>query len=281
VLLGILPWVLLLIPHRINLSWWEIFRLYMVGFFINNIIPGGVGGEFYKAYVLAKSTGKVTQSIASIFLVRYLALLSLIILSSLVTVLLWRTFDSAGMLHALLGVIVVMIAAFIVTLLIILYGAKWGSALLMKYTLGVPLVRLTRDLAHYGRHVNYLVIALCLAIAAPVVEGLAYYCIALSLGAHLPFFPFLLLIPILTMIYHIPVTVNAVGTQDAALVMFLKCFGVEPVVSLSISIIAHGLQITVAAFGALSYFSIFFQRGVKMPAEDELKAMAEAQCQNE
>ena len=83
------------------------------------------------------------------------------------------------------------------------------------------------------------------------------------------------------MIYHIPVTVNAVGTQDAALVLFLKSFGVEPVVSLSISLIAHGLQVMVAALGALSYFSILFNRGVKLPAEDELKAMADAQHQKE
>jgi uncharacterized protein (TIRG00374 family) len=277
ILTGIMAWRILLMPHGISLPMWEIIRLYLVGFFLNNIIPGGVGGEFFKAYVVSKATGKVTQSIASILLVRYLSFLSLIILSICVTLSMWSLFDSIGLLRGLLGVIAVLVSVFVITILIFLYGAKWGSALLMKYTLGVPLVKLMRDLAHYGKYPGILGLALFLTMTAPVIEGLAYYCIALSLGQHLPFLPFLVLIPILTIIYHIPVTVNAFGTQDFALVVFMNGFGVPSSVSLPISLIAHGLKIIVAALGALSFFSILFHRGVKLPGEEELKAMAEEQ----
>ncbi|MDQ7823150.1 MAG: lysylphosphatidylglycerol synthase transmembrane domain-containing protein [Candidatus Eremiobacteraeota bacterium] len=267
-------WKILLGPHGLVLTWGQILRFYLLGFFLNNVIPGGVGGEVFKAYFVAKATGKVTPSIASIVLVRYLSFLSLIVISFCATLLEWGTFEKSGILIPILGIIAFLVLAFLASLALFFWGARYAGRFLLKFTMGVPLLKLMDDFMLYGRYGSALLRAFSLTMITPVMEGVAYFFIARAFAVEVPFIPFLVLIPILTVIYHIPVTVNAVGTQDAAIVLFWKSFGVDTAHSLSISLVAHALKIIVATLGALSFLFSWHNEGRPVPKEGDLAEMA-------
>lgn len=229
--------------------------------------------------MISRITGKTTQSIASIILVRYLGFFSLIILSSAFTFLERDVFRACGIFNHLLIIIGILLILFLGSLLVFSIGAGAGGKFLMKYTMGVPLVKLMKDLKAYWKHKDALAKAIVLTLITPLLEGLAYYCIALSLHTVLPLVPFMVLIPILTIIYHIPVTVNAVGTQDAAIVFFLGSFGIDSALSLSLSLVAHALKIIVAAAGACFFYFSLRKEGFTMPRDGELSRMVEEQEQ--
>ena len=39
---------------QVSLSFWENWRLYLIGMFYNLFLPGGIGGDGYKVYLLNK-----------------------------------------------------------------------------------------------------------------------------------------------------------------------------------------------------------------------------------
>jgi hypothetical protein len=60
-------WNSLLSGLRVRISLWRTFLFSWVGMFIDEVIPGGISGDFFKAYLISKDheleTGKVVASV--------------------------------------------------------------------------------------------------------------------------------------------------------------------------------------------------------------------------
>ncbi|SMC49075.1 lysylphosphatidylglycerol synthase transmembrane domain-containing protein [Moheibacter sediminis] len=62
----------------IRISFWTNSKLYLLGMFYNFFIPGGIGGDAYKAYVLSKAYKKSLKSLGKIvFLDRFIGLVAI------------------------------------------------------------------------------------------------------------------------------------------------------------------------------------------------------------
>lgn len=62
----------------IRISFWTNSQLYLLGMFYNFFIPGGIGGDAYKAYVLSKTYKKSLKSLGKVvFLDRFIGLLAI------------------------------------------------------------------------------------------------------------------------------------------------------------------------------------------------------------
>jgi uncharacterized protein (TIRG00374 family) len=85
ILFSILRWNVLLKGMRLDVPFRHLTSTYMVGRFLGTFTPTGVGLEAYKAYDIARYTGKTTESVAVVFIektvVTFLSLSFLVIVS--------------------------------------------------------------------------------------------------------------------------------------------------------------------------------------------------------
>jgi uncharacterized protein (TIRG00374 family) len=71
-----LRWWLLLRSQRIFIDFWAAVRLYLLGWFYNNFMPGSVGGDLLRAWYVTKHTPKKFEAVLSVFVDRVIGLLS-------------------------------------------------------------------------------------------------------------------------------------------------------------------------------------------------------------
>ena len=71
-----LRWWLLLRSQHIFIDFWAAVRLYFLGWFYNNFMPGSVGGDLLRAWYVTKHTPKKFEAVLSVFVDRVIGLLS-------------------------------------------------------------------------------------------------------------------------------------------------------------------------------------------------------------
>lgn len=79
---GAVRWRLLLGVQGIHLTFFESLRLTYIGWFFNNWLPGGAGGDFVKAYYLARQTHRKTEAVTVVFLDRLIGLVAVCLLGA-------------------------------------------------------------------------------------------------------------------------------------------------------------------------------------------------------
>ncbi len=65
-----LRWWLLLRSQSIFIGFWAAVRLYFLGWFYNNFMPGAVGGDLLRAWYVTKHTDKKFEAVLSVFVDR-------------------------------------------------------------------------------------------------------------------------------------------------------------------------------------------------------------------
>lgn len=76
-----LRWWLLLRTQSIFISFWAAVKLYLLGWFYNNFMPGSVGGDLVRAWYVTKHTHKKLEAVLSVFVDRAIGLLSTLIIA--------------------------------------------------------------------------------------------------------------------------------------------------------------------------------------------------------
>jgi len=76
-----LRWWLLLRSQHIFINFWAVVRLYLLGWFYNNFMPGSVGGDLLRAWYVTKHTDKRFEAALSVFVDRIIGLLSTLIIA--------------------------------------------------------------------------------------------------------------------------------------------------------------------------------------------------------
>ncbi len=74
-------WWLLLRTQGIRINIWAAIRLHFLGLFYNNAMPGSVGGDLIRAWYVTKHTEKKFEAVLSIFVDRFVGLLSSLIMA--------------------------------------------------------------------------------------------------------------------------------------------------------------------------------------------------------
>ena len=75
ILIG-LRWWLLLRSQSVFIGFWAAVRLYFLGWFYNNFMPGSVGGDLLRAWYVTKHAHKKFEAVLSVFVDRAIGLLS-------------------------------------------------------------------------------------------------------------------------------------------------------------------------------------------------------------
>jgi glycosyltransferase 2 family protein len=250
-----LRWKVLLSGQKIEMGFWHLMKLFMIGTFYGTVTPGKIGTFVRIKYVMQK-TGKDTgECSVSMVLEKLLDFMVLSVLSIIGLLLLYSQI-SADLMSALL----LSLVGFSVLLFLLLYEPTSRRIMRTLWRFAVPGSMKKGARKAFNSFFSSMISPRGLAV--PVVLSFvswlslyfAAYLMAISLGISVPYHALIVVLPISTMIGMIPITVGGFGTREASWIFLFSIFGIlsEEVIALSLLVALTSVIIPAAIGMALS-----------------------------
>jgi glycosyltransferase 2 family protein len=267
-------WFILL--HSINdrPPFSRLLYLYFVGFFVNNFIPSGFGGDVVKIVSLRQQYGRGTEALSSVVMDRLTGLVgsSLIALVALI----WNALNQTtpiALPSSLLAAITVMSVGIPVGFLLI----RWKDplAILARY------YRTVNQLPFYGRVERLidtvhrypfptLVYALLISLPFTLNLILIQYCIARAVSLDLPLAVFPLFVPLIALVNLLPFTLNGLGVREGVYLFLFVPLGVAPEAAVAMSLAFYFLRFGAGIVGGLLFAFSSIARLMNSPHAENL-----------
>ncbi len=224
---GNVRWLLLLWSHHVPLSYWRASKLWFIGHFFAQYMPGGIaGGDLIKSYYVAthrEALGRRAEAVSTVFLDRFLGIIGLIsVLLIAVVVNLRQSPEYRG--YWLYALVLLGAAALVVLLLFNKPLLKKLPLVMWLYTRMPQRDRLARvyNAFHFYRtRPVELVVAWLLSILVHMTTALEAYLFGSALGLPYTYPEYMLLLALANFVGSIPVSpVGNVGTLEAACIAF-------------------------------------------------------------
>lgn len=254
-------WKVLLKALDLEISWLEITKLRLVSFFMNNALPSGIAGDAWRAYVFGMEKGNMGASFASVIVDKWVSYVSLAIFSVIALLLGWKQFQESSIFQPILYFTAFMVVSVLVSIALLPWFIDKGKAFFLKYGINNPYLIGMESLHRYRNKKAAVLYSLLITCISPLVGVFAYYFIALSLGCNTPISTFFVLVPLIRVINHIPVSVNSIGTQDVTMVVFFGGFGIDRELAFAMSLLGHLLKVIIGAAGGILYMMMFSGKG--------------------
>lgn len=203
----------------INLPLWQNLRLYYVGMFYNMFLPGGIGGDGYKAYILKKHYDKkLAPIIKALLFDRISGLIALIFLAALLFL-----FSSYAVAPLKLLAWLTLIGIYP-----IFYLISFKKELFMRYFTTTNL----------------------LGFIVQLLQLLSALALIYSLKQSVPIVDFLVLFLISSVVSVLPITLGGIGVRELTFLYGLKLIGFPPDSGIAFSFLFFSVTLLASALGA-------------------------------
>jgi uncharacterized protein (TIRG00374 family) len=231
--------------------------LYYIGYFANNFIPSGFGGDLVKVVSLRQSHGSGSEALSSVLMERVTGLVG----SSLIALvaLLWNlTVHALNLdLPSILWVLIVLTA---VGIPLAFFVARWSDPIKLVNR-HYPSIR---ELPYYGKFENLvntihryplraLVSSLLISLPFTLNLILVQMTVARAFGVELPFRVFALFVPVIALVSLLPITFNGLGLREGIYTFLFVPVGVPAATAVSMSLAFYFLRFSAGLLGGLMY----------------------------
>ncbi len=240
-------WKILAKPLGLERPFRHFLGLYFIGMYFNLVLPTSVGGDVVRALYLNRHTGRRMTAFLSVFIDRLSGLVVLVALAAAATVL------SPVPLPWWINVSVAAAAAGATVGLILLpylarhrlLGAKYAT---LADELRVSLRMLLRPLP------------LFLSLIVQGANVILVWLIGLGIGLSVPISYYGILVPMVSLLTLLPVSINGMGVREGATLLFLKHLGVATSAAVSLSFLWFSVTAVVSLCGGGVYLFGRFPR---------------------
>lgn len=188
----------------------------MIGAFFNSFLPGLIGGDAVKAYYLNKDAKKLSLTLASIFMDRYMGYMSLMTIGILAFPFALRYFGESVFRWSI---------PLIFTVFVI------GSFLFFSLQLG----KRFRVVSEFYEYFSSLRTRKGVIIKTYLISFLIQFLnfskviiLAFAMGEDIPLLVFFAFLPIVITITAIPISIAGLGVREGSFVLLLGLIGVKP-----------------------------------------------------
>lgn len=257
-------WYILLGALHDRASFLHLVYLYFLGFFFNNFIPSGFGGDVIKVISLRQQHGRGAEALSSVVMDRVTGLLgsTLIALAALA----WN-----GIFQPWLApersTQITLPQALLYVIAIVSLGLPLGFALfrwtdpLKLLTTLLPFTRrlVSNDrlqrLAQTVRQYPLPTLFQALLVSLPFTLNLVLlqFFIARALSVDVPFYVFPLFVPIISIINVLPVSFNGLGMREGIYQFLFVPAGVPDASAIAMSLAFYFLRLSTGLIGGLLY----------------------------
>lgn len=236
-LLHALRWKMILARMGHGLRYAEALRLVLIGNFFNLPLPSTVGGDAFRAWGAYRIGIRASDSITSVVVDRICALAALVLM---IVMGLWWLFDLIRG-PAARWMISVAVGCFVTGIIMLLSLARFGQNL-RRWRVTRWLLHVSEGLGAVVSKPKVTIQVVALALAAHVTLSYAVHILARGLSIDLALEHSLLLVPLVTLVTVLPVSISGWGLRESAMVVALGLIAVPPVQALSLSIL-YGLVV--------------------------------------
>ena len=222
----------------------RLLEVFFVSTFVGTFLPASIGADAVRAYSISRDRVAGADAVASVFMDRMLGVASLLIMGG-VGVAVARDLAAS----AFVVVSLALTAALTLVTVLMIFSERvglWcaGVAAVMP----VAAVRraggaIIESVRRYARFHGQLVNVLAASVGVQVLRIVQAYCLGRSLGIDAGLTVYFAFIPVILLIMLLPVSINGLGTSQAAFVWFFARVGVDaaPAFALSILFVALGI----------------------------------------
>jgi uncharacterized protein (TIRG00374 family) len=266
-------WYLLLSALDGRPPFLHLVYLYYLGFFFNNFIPSGFGGDVIKVWDLRQEYGRGTEALSSVLMDRFTGLLgsSLVALAALIWSggsSRWNLIDLPPLLVAVILAISVGVPAGFLLLRLTnpldLVGSRFPPARLV--TNHAKVRKLAGTVRRYPP--SALTKSLLTSLPFTLILILTQYSIARSLSIDIPFSLFALFVPLISLVSLIPISFNGLGTREGAYLLLFVPAGVPAGQAISLSLALYVIRVGTGLVGGLLYLLRTGSRVLHFPNTD-------------
>jgi uncharacterized protein (TIRG00374 family) len=232
----------------------QLVRVFFVSTFVGTFLPASIGGDAVRAAALARLRVPLADAVASVFMDRVLGVVSLL---GMAAAALWLARDLPAR-GVVLGALV-LTAALCAVVGAMTFSARVATWIVSTLRL-VPWKRLQRGGAsvvqavqRYARHHRLLGLVVVASVAVQILRVIQGYALGLALGIQAPLPTYFAFIPIILLVMLLPITVNGLGTSQAAFLLFFGRAGVPASAAFALSVLFVALGVVGNLPGGLLY----------------------------
>lgn len=258
--LNVARWRMVLKIQKLDLSLMRALNITFVAQFFNSFLLGSTGGDLIKAYYAARETHhKKTEAVVTVFVDRLIGLWTMLLFAGLMILPNWNL-----MMHdRVLSGAVLMIVGLLGALSIVLYLGFWGGiskrwpkarSYLRKLPMGEMFERSLDSCRQFGQHKLFLLKAVGISLLINVLVVIQYAVLAAGMKLAIPSLSLFLIVPLITCITSIPITVGGLGLRETLFVSMLPTMDATSVVS--ISLLAYAGNVFWSVVGGMVYMGL-------------------------
>lgn len=229
--------------------------LYFVGFFANNFIPSGFGGDFVKIVSLRRTYGRGAEALSSVVMERITGLLGSAFIALIA--LIWNSLGhvTAVDLPAALWILIALLSIGTPILFLLIRWSRPLTILVKRFPKiqQIPkydkLEQLVDTVNRYPLPIllNSLLISLPFTLSLIVVQ----YFVARALSIDLPLAVFALFVPIIATLNLLPLSFNGLGVREGVYQFLFVPIGVSTAGAIAMSLAYYFLRFGAGLVGGL------------------------------
>ncbi len=231
-------------------SAFTLFKIILVGLFFNQVLPTGIGGDVVRAWRSQKQGISLGAAMRSILIERASGYSVLVILYAAGLPFLLRAMPGASEKRIILAVLVAAIGG-----LASLFVLDWVTSFAARWPVIAFLADLSRDARRLCSELSRLAMVLLLSGLGIGLTVLSFKFLGDSVGVHLSYPNWLIIVPPVALIQLVPVSLAGWGVREAILVVVLAGFGVPNENGLATSLLFGLCQIVIALPGGLIWLT--------------------------
>ena len=225
---------------KLNESFKMLHQLTWIGMFFNQLLPGGIGGDAYRIYTLARNNNLVLSS-AAILWDRILGILCLWLLSAALLL----TIKLPSHIQLLATTLYCLIFAGIIFLILFI-----RYPVLQKYKLVANLWKIFATAKCIIRVPGVLIAtSICMAIT----NFLAFYLLVIALKIPLSFAESSVIFTLSLIVIMIPLSISGWGLREGFLTTCFVALGLPPEMGFSLGVLQGLLMLSTGSIGAVFY----------------------------
>ena len=260
---GAVRWQLLLAVQGIRITFWESLRLTYIGWFFNNWMPGSTGGDFIKAYYIARRTRRKTEAVTVVFLDRFIGLVAMCMLGAAAIAVSLQD-DRVRAAQIIVGAFLAAVAVGGTIFYSRTLRRVFGVDRILSYLpLRETVARVDHAIFVYRYHKGKIALAMAYSWLTQVVSVLAVWWLATALGSRASWDAYFVSMPVVWIGWSLIPVPGGVGVAEA---LAQKLFGPAVVglagsaaeaatLALAMMLAYRAVQLVVSLPGAVFYLA--------------------------
>jgi uncharacterized membrane protein YbhN (UPF0104 family) len=247
---GALRWHIVLAAETTSPGPWTLLKIVLVGLFFNQVLPSGVGGDAVRAWRCHRLGIGVAAAIRSLVLDRVSGYFVMVVLFAAGLPVLLHILPDVRQRY---GMVVLLGAA--LCGLLALFLIDYLPRRLLRFRLVAEIAALSREGRRLFARPTRSGAVLSLGAATTGLTIVALMLVARSLGVDLPFDSWVVIVPPVSLIQLVPVSLAGWGVRELGFVVVLAGFGIPAEAALAASLLVGLCMIVVGLPGGLLWLT--------------------------